>query len=352
MSKSHQIRWGVLGVAAIASQRTIPAMAEAPSAVAAAIASRDIARARSAADLLGIPKAYGDYQALLDDPDIDAVYIPLPNSQHVAWSIRAMECGKHVLCEKPLALRSKEVLELIRVRERTGRLIEEAFSFRNHPQWDKVDEIVEAGTIGRILSAHGTIAKRFLDPADIRNSPDLGGGALYDLGAYVLAACNRVFGRAPLRVTAAMQRDPQYGIDGLTSAMLDYGDAQACFSCSTRGGTDAWATHQMFSLLGSEGWARLDFAYAHARPTASTLSLGGLDSVGAFPSETFRFPPVNQYAAQVERFSRLALGRSARAWPIEDALLTLRMIEALFDAARTGEWRTVERVSPPQPATP
>jgi predicted dehydrogenase len=337
----RQIRWGILGVAAIATQRTIPAMAEAPSALAAALASRDLGRARAAADRLGVDKAYGDYQALLDDPDIDAVYIPLPNSQHVEWSLRALEAGKHVLCEKPLALRSEEVLKLIQVRDRAGRRIEEAFSFRNHPQWDRVDEIVEAGSIGRVTALHGTIAKRFLDPADIRNSSELGGGALYDLGAYVLAACNRVFGRPPDRVTASMAFDPDYGIDGLTTCLLDYGDAHACFTASSRGGTDAWATHQMFSLLGSEGWLRADFPYAQARPTACSLSIGRLDSFGDFPTETVSFPPVNQYAAQVERFSRLLLGEPVRAWPIEDALLTLRMIEALFESARSGEWRRV-----------
>jgi predicted dehydrogenase len=332
----------VLGVAAIATQRTIPAMAEAPSAVAAGIASRNLKRARAACAALGVARAYGDYQSLLDDPEIDAVYIPLPNSAHVEWSIRALEAGKHVLCEKPLALRSRDVAELIRVRDRCGRYIEEAFAFRNHPQWDKVDDLVSEGAIGRISGAHGVIAKRFLDPTDIRNDPALGGGALYDLGAYVISACNRVFRRAPERVLATLRSDPGGGVDGQTTAVLDYGDAHATFTASIRGGTDAWGTHQHFSLLGSEGWASLDFPFAHARPTECSVAVGRLDSVGSFPSEVFTFDRANQYAAQVERFSRLLLGQSVRSWPLEDALQTLRSIEALFASASSGQWRPLE----------
>ena len=337
----EQVRWGVLGVANIATQRTIPAMAQAPSATPFGLASRDLAKARAAAQELGVSRAYGDYQALLDDPEIDAVYIPLPNNAHVEWSIRALEAGKHVLCEKPLALKSEDIVRLIQARDRSGKRIEEAFSFRNHPQWDKVDALIDTGEIGRVMSLHGTLAKRFLNPDDIRNNPALGGGALYDLGAYVIAACNRVFRRAPERVTAAIQTDPDCGIDGLTSVMMDYGDAHACFTVSMRGGTDAWGTHQQFSLLGSEGWLRADFPFAQARPTACALFKGDLGTVGSFPAETFNFPPANQYVAQVENFSQALLGKREQIWPIEDALQTLRTIEALFASARSGQWSTI-----------
>ena len=341
----EQIRWGILGTANIATQRTIPAMTDAANATPLGLASRDVAKARAAADELGVPRAYGDYQSLLDDPDIDAVYVPLPNNAHVEWSSRALEAGKHVLCEKPLALASKDIEALIRARDRSGKQIEEAFSFRNHPQWTKIDELIASGRIGRVLAYYGLLSKRFLNPADIRNNRHLGGGALYDLGAYAIDACNRVFGRGPNKVTAAIQMDEDYGVDGLTSALLDYGDCHAAFTVSTRGGTDGWGTHQQFSLLGSEGWLRSDFPFAQARPTACTVSVGGLDSVGAFPSERFEFEPVNQYVAQIERFSRVLLGQAAPVYPIEQSLLTLRTIEALFGAAKAGEWRGVEPVS-------
>ena len=335
------VRWGILGAADIALARTIPAMTEAPSATPWALASRNLQQARKGADDLGIGRAYGSYDDLLADPEIDAVYIPLPNQLHLIWSVRALEAGKHVLCEKPLCLTPGDVETLIEARERTGRHVEEALVFRNHPQWDKVDELLRDGAIGRPLAVQGTIAKQFLDPNDIRNDPALGGGATYDLGPYVIGACNLVFGRAPLRVVATMEQDPLFGIDRLTTALLDYGDAQASFTACSQGGTAAWATHQQFSVLGSKGWLRSNFPYAQAKPTECHLELGDETSVGAFPTQVFTFAPVNQYALQIERFSRLVLGQPAKAWPIEDALLTLQIIEQLFESARTGAWRKI-----------
>jgi predicted dehydrogenase len=334
-----RIRWGVLGAANIAVQRTIPAMATAPSAEMWGLASRDLARGREWADKLGVPHAYGSYEALLADPDIDAVYVPLPNQLHLEWSLKALEAGKHVLCEKPLCLTPGEVETLIAARDRTGMHIEEGFGFRNHPQWDKLEEALAAGRIGRPIAAQGVIAKRFMDPADIRNQAGLGGGAAYDLGTYVVSACNLVFGRAPLRVIAAMDIDPVFGTDRLTSAMLDYGDAHATLTAGTQGGASAWATHQHFGVLGSHGWTRFDFPYAQARPTECHLFMGDETSVGAFPTQTHTFEPVNQYGLQIERFSRYLLGEPVKSWPIEDALLTLRVIEGLFVSARTGQWR-------------
>ena len=337
------VRWGILGAADIAVARTIPAMAEAASACALALASRDPDRARASADALGIARAYGNYDDLLSDPEIDADYVPLPNQLHLTWSVRALEAGKHVLCEKPLCLAASDVATLIEARERTGKLIEEALVFRNHPQWAKVDELIGGGAIGRPLAVQATIAKRFLDPNDIRNDPSLGGGATYDLGPYVIGACNLVFGRPPIRVLATMDRDPDFGVDRLSTALLDYGDAQASFTASSQGGTAAWATHQQFSVLGSTGWLRSNFPYAQARPTGCEIDLGDETSVGAFPTQVFSFEPVNQYALQIERFSRLILGEGVKSWPIEDALLTLTIIEQMFESARTGAWQAIDR---------
>lgn len=333
-----QIRWGVLGSADIAVARVIPAMAEAPSAIPVALASRDPERAREVANRLGVERAYGDYDALLADPGIDAVYIPLPNRLHLEWSIRALEAGKAVLCEKPLCLTARDVRTLIDARDRSGGRIEEALVFRNHPQWARIEGVLRDGRIGRPLAVQATIAKQFLDPNDIRNDPALGGGAAYDLGPYVVGACNIVFGRIPWRVMATLERDPVFGIDRLVTALLDYGDAHASFTASSQGGTAAWATHQQFSVLGSNGWLRSNFPFAQARPSACWLELGDETSVGAFPTDVINFEPVNQYALQVERFSRLLLGESARAWPIEDAWATLTVIEALFESARQGRW--------------
>jgi predicted dehydrogenase len=336
------IKWGILGLADIAVARTIPAMHETPSADPWAVASRDPARARDAAQRLGIPHAYDTYEDLLADPQVEAVYIPLPNHLHLEWSMRALQAGKAVLCEKPLCLTTSEVGELIKARDREGGRIEEALVFRNHPQWAAIDEILESGSIGRPLAVQGTIAKQFLDPEDIRNNPDLGGGAVYDLGPYVIGACNLVFQRPPLRVCAALERDPDFGVDRLVTALLDYGDAHATFTASSQGGTAAWATHQQFSVLATKGWLRADFPYAQARPFPCSVEVGDETSVGAFPSRTLRFMPVNQYELQIERFSQLVAGGTARAWPIEDSLLTLTVMEALFESARCGEWADIK----------
>ena len=335
------VRWGVLGAASIAMERTIPAMAEASGATCVALASRDGERASSLAAATGIARAYGGYQELLDDPEVDAVYVPLPNQLHLRWSLAALRSGKAVLCEKPLCLTSAEVRELIAARDETGGLIEEALVFRNHPQWAAIERIFAEGRIGRPLAVQGTIAKQFLDPHDIRNQPGLGGGATYDLGTYVIAACNLVFGRAPLRVSATMEMDPAFGVDQLVSAILDYGDAQASFIASSQGGTAAWATHQRFSVLGSDGWLSANFPYAQARPTACDIAIGDRSSVGDFPVERIHFPPANQYALQIERFSNLVGGEQARSWPIEDSLVTLQVIEAMFRSARSAQWESL-----------
>ena len=335
------IRWGVLGAAAIAIGRTMPALQQAPSATLLGLATRDPVKARKLADELGIARTYGSYEALLADPDIDAVYVPLPNQLHFEWAMRALQAGKHVLCEKPLCVSSAQVAQLCAQRERSGRHIEEGFAFRNHPQWAKLADTIAAGTIGDVRAVHCTLAKQFLDPADVRNKLDAGGGALYDLGSYAISACNLVFQRRPLRVVAALERDPVFGTDRLSSGLLDYGDRHAAFTVGTQAGSDAWGTHQQFSVLGSRGWLRLNFGFAHARPTACQLEVGDSSSVGAFPTASYTFEPVDHYLLQVERFSRLLLGQAVPSWPIEDALDTLRTIEALFASARQGNWQPV-----------
>jgi predicted dehydrogenase len=335
------IKWGILGTANIALTRTIPSMAQVECAEAAAIASRNFAKARQAADRLNIPKAYGSYDELLDDAGIDAVYIPLPNNLHREWSIKAMEAGKHVLCEKPLSLLPEDVQAVIDVRDRTGRHIEEGFGYKNHPQWDRIDELLTENAIGKPLSTHGVLAMRFMSPDDIRNSPELGGGGTYDLGSYAISASTMIFKRPPQRVLGVMDYDPEFRVDRLSTAILDYGDAHSTFTVSTQGGASAWATHQLFSVLGSHGWLRCDFPYAQARPTACHLFVGNLESYGAFQTQQFDFPAVSQYGLEIERFSRHLLGEKVKTWELEDALLTLTVIRELFASARSNSWRNI-----------
>jgi predicted dehydrogenase len=341
---NRQIRWGVVGAAMIATTRTMPAMAQAPSALLFGVASRRLEQAERVAAELGVPRAYGSYDELLADPDVDAVYLPLPNDLHLEWATRAMEEGKHVLCEKPLCLRSMDVASLCEVRDRTGRHIEEAFGYRNHPQWTEITTLLRTGTIGEPRALHATLAKQFLDPDDIRNDPDRGGGAMYDMGSYAISACSAVFGRSPERVIATMDRDLSFGIDRLSTAVLDYGGRHAVFTVATQSGPSSWATHQQLTVLASAGWLRCDFPFAHARPTGCRVEIGDSGSVGCLPTSTMVFEPVNQYVLQVERFSRHLLGEDVPSWPIEDAAVTLGTIEALFESARTGRWQPVSGV--------
>ena len=335
------VRWGVLGAARIATGKMIPAMKESPSASLLALASRDGEKGRTVAQELGVARVYEGYDDLLADGEVDAIYVPLPNHLHFEWSRRAMEAGKHVLCEKPLCLTAKEVAQLCRVRDQTGRQIEEGFAFRNHPQWTKLDELLTAKAIGSVRAVHATLAKQFFDPSDIRNKLDAGGGALYDLGSYAISACNLIFKRSPRRVISAIDRDSSFGTDRLTTALLDYGDSHATFTVASQAGPSSWATHQQLTVVGATGWLRFNFPYAQGKPTACSIEVGDAASVGCVPTATFSFKPVNQYALQIERFSRLVLGHAVPSWPIEDSLAILRTIEALFESARSGVWRSL-----------
>ena len=231
---SSKIRWGVLSTARIGTRKVIPGMQQAASCEIAAIASRDLGRAREAAQALGIPKACGSYEELLADPAIDAIYNPLPNHLHVPWSIRAAEAGKHVLCEKPIAMSADEARRLLEVRDRTGVLIQEAFMVRSHPQWIAARQIVESGRIGELRLLAGLFSYFNDDPKNIRNVIDWGGGGLMDIGCYIVHASRMIFGREPVRAAAMMERDPKMDIDRLTSVMLDFGGPQAIGACGTQ----------------------------------------------------------------------------------------------------------------------
>lgn len=335
------VNWGVLGAGSISTKRFMPAMSEAPSTSLLALASRDPEKGRAVAQALNIPRVYGRYDELLADPDIDAVYIPLPNQLHFEWSVRALEAGKHVLCEKPLCLSSDQVKQLCAVRERTGRHIEEAFAYRNHPQWAKLNEILASDVIGPARAAHGMLAKQFFSPTDIRNNPAGGGGGMYDLGSYAISACNMIFRRAPARVVAALEIDPVFGIDRLSSALLDYGNGHAAFTVATQSGGDGWGSQQHLTILCARGWLRFNFPYSQVQPTACCIELGDATGVGAFPTRTLTFEPANQFVLQVERFSRLLLGDPVPTWPIEEAFDTLQTIESLFASARTDTWQSL-----------
>jgi predicted dehydrogenase len=332
-----KVRWGVLGVAKIASEKVIPAMQRGQWSEVTAIASRDLAKAQTASNTLGIPKAYGSYEELLADPDVDAVYNPLPNNLHVPWSIQALEHGKHVLCEKPIALTAAEARRLVEARDRTGAKIQEAFMVRTHPQWLKVREIVQRGAIGDLRSMLGAFSYFNRDPANIRNLPAAGGGALMDIGCYLINTARFLYGREPVRVTGAIERDPDMPVDRLTSMLLDFGTGHAVGTCSTQ-----MVAYQRMQILGTTGRIELPIPF-NAPPDRPCRILvdNGADLFGGGISH-IELDTCNQYTIQGDLFSRAILDNADVPSPIEDAVRNMACIEAIFRSAETNCWEVPE----------
>ena len=330
-----KVKWGVLGVAKIAVEKVIPAMQRGDVSQIAGIASRDFGRARKAADALGIARAYGSYEDLLADPDIEAVYNPLPNELHVPWTIKALEAGKHVLCEKPIALDAKEARLLIDARDRSGRFVAEAFMVRCHPQWRRARELVATGAIGAAGAIQTFFSYRLLDPANVRNRPP-GGGGLYDIGCYAILTARHIFGAEPTRVVATLNRDPNFGTDRLVSAILEFpGGRHLTFSAATQ-----LSAHQRVTIVGDAGRIEVEIPF-NAPPDRPTKMLinSGADLFGG-GARVEEFSTCDQYTLQGDAFSRAVLGQAPLEFPIEDALLNMRVIDALFRSAERGSWET------------
>jgi predicted dehydrogenase len=329
----QKIRWGVLGVAKIATDKVIPAMQRGQWSQVNAIASRNLERAQAAAAQLGIPKAYGSYEALVADPEIDAIYNPLPNHLHVPWTIKAAEHGKHVLCEKPIALSAAEARELLAVRDRTRVKIQEAFMVRTHPQWLAVKDLVTSGRVGEVRSMLGAFSYTNRDPVNIRNRPEFGGGALMDIGCYLVNTSRFIFGREPLRVTGAVQRDPDMGTDRLTSLLLDYGTGHAVGTCSTQ-----MVFYQHMQIFGTAGRIELPIPFNAPpdRPTRIIVDTGA-DLFGGGISH-IDFDVCNQYTIQGDLFSKTILDNADVPSPLEDAVKNMACIDAIFTSAQTGRW--------------
>ena len=329
----RKIRWGVLGAAKIAIEKVIPAMQRGQWSEVTAIASRDLEKARAAAAKLGIAKAYGSYEELLADEDIDAIYNPLPNHLHVPWTIKAAERGKHVLCEKPIALSADEARQLLAVRDRTGVKIQEAFMVRTHPQWLAVKDLVSSGRIGEVRAMLGAFSYTNRDPANIRNRPELGGGALMDIGCYLVNTSRFIFGREPLRVTGAIERDPDMGTDRLTSMLLDYGTGHAVGTCSTQ-----MVFYQHLQIFGTTGRIEMPIPFNAPpdRPTRIIVDTGA-DLFGGGISH-LEIETCNQYTIQGDLFSKAILDDTDVPSPIEDAVQNMACIDAIFKSADTGRW--------------
>jgi predicted dehydrogenase len=325
--RANVLRWGIMSTANIGVRKVIPATQKAERCEVVAIASRDAARAERAAGELGIPRSYEGYEALLADPDVDAVYIPLPNHEHAAWTIAAARAGKHVLCEKPLAMTVAEGEEMVRICAAEGVVLMEAFMYRLHPSWEGVRELVASGRIGRLRAVQSWFSYFNDDPANIRNVPEFGGGALYDIGCYCINLSRMLFEREPSGIEASVTRDGT-GTDVLTSAILAFDEDVATFTCSTRAEPD-----QRVHVFGTEGRISvgIPFNIPPDRPTEIVLTSGGDPPVHP-SSETITFPTADVYTVQAERFAEAVLDGRPVPIPPEDAIGNLRVIEAIFRA--------------------
>jgi len=330
---TNRVKWGVLGVADIAVRLVIPAMRRGQLSHVMAIASRDLEKASDAAASLGIERAYGSYDELLADPDVEAVYNPLPNHLHVPWSIRAADAGKHVLCEKPIALSAAEARELQAAATRNGVIVAEAFMVRAHPQWLRVYDLVQTGRIGdlRLIVGHFSYYRR--DPNDIRNRVDWGGGALMDIGCYPITIARWMFGAEPAEVLAQIEHDPDMQIDRLVSGLMRFDRGQASFTCAGQ-----LVPYQRMHIFGTHGRieVQIPFNAPNDRPTRIFVD-DGRDLTGD-SAETIELPAADQYLLQGERFSEAVRGIGTVPSSIENAINNMAVIDALFRSAQSEHW--------------
>jgi predicted dehydrogenase len=335
LPEHKKVKWGVLGAASIAVRKVIPGMQKGAWSEVSAIASRDTAKAQTAATNLKIGKAYGSYEELLADPEIEAVYNPLPNHLHVPWSIKAAEAGKHVLCEKPIALNAAEARTLLAARNANGVKIGEAFMVKTHPQWLRTRELIRQGRIGHLKAIIGAFSYFNVDPQNVRSKPEWGGGGLLDIGCYPITTSRFMFEREPLRVSGGVERDPSFGTDRLASAIMEFSGGQAIFTCGTQ-----IAPYQRMQFLGTKG--RIEIQIPFNSPVTDPTRIfidDGSDLVGsAIKTETI--PACDQYTIQGDEFSKAIREDTDVPVPLEDAIANMEVIDAIFRSAESGKWET------------
>lgn len=326
----NKIRWGILSTAKIGRLQVIPAMQKGTYTQVVAIASGNTAKVRQAADELNIPRIYGSYEQLLAADDIDAIYNPLPNHLHVPYTIKALEAGKHVLCEKPIGLNADDAQQLLDAVKQYPKLkVMEAFMYRFHPQWQKAKEIVDAGSLGQVKHVHAVFSYYNTDAENIRNKPEVGGGALMDIGCYCLSFPRFVFNREPLQVVGSANFDEVFKTDTLTSGILDFGDGlSATFTCSTQ-----LEPYQRVNIMGTKGRLEIEIPVNIPADAHGKLWLQR-DRV----IEEIKVKPVNQYTVQADEFSKSILYDTPVPTPLIDALNNMKVIDAVFESVRVKGW--------------
>jgi predicted dehydrogenase len=328
----RKVRWGILSTSRFAQTKILPALQRCEHVEVAAVASRDLARAREAAEQHGIPRAHGSYEALLADPDVDLVYNPTPNHLHVPWSIRALEAGKHVLCEKPIAMTAAEAETLLAAARRHPRQkIMEAFMYRLHPQWRAAVALVRGGGVGDPLVIQSLFSYFNDDPNNIRNQTDLGGGALMDIGCYAISLARLVFGAEPRRVLGLVDADPRFHTDRTCSAVLDFGGRTSSFTCSTQ-----LQPYQRVHILGTAG--RIEIEIPFNAPPDRPCRIWHQRGNDAGDTHEIAFEVCDQYTIELDAMSRAILDDTPVPTPLEDAVANMRVIDAVAASARSGAW--------------
>ena len=324
-----KVSWGVLSTAKIGVEKVIPAMQRGKYSVINAIASQDIEKAKRAANKLDIPKFFGSYEELLAYKEIDAIYIPLPNHLHVEWTIKSLEAGKHVLCEKPIGMDSREAEFLQKEAQKFPKLkLMEAFMYRHHPQINKAKELIDKGIIGKLRHIHSMFSYYNVNPADIRNKPDIGGGGLLDIGCYCISISRQFFNKEPKHVFGKIEIDPDMKIDRLVSAVMDFDNGTADFCCSTQ-----LENHQTAEIFGTKGKIKIDFPF-----TPSPVAPVKIIFQSGSDVKEFTFDICNQYTLQGDVFSKSILDDSAVPVPFVDAVNNMKVIDKIKESSAANRW--------------
>ena len=326
----EKIRWGILSTANIGMAKVIPAMQQCEFGEVVAISSRDASKAKEAAQKLGISKAHSSYEELLADPDIDAIYNPLPNHLHVPWTKKAIEAGKHVLCEKPIALSSAEAQDLLEFSQAHSNVkVMEAFMYRFHPQWQKAKELVDGGSVGELRTIQSFFSYMNRDADNIRNQADIGGGGLMDIGCYNISFSRFIFGAEPERVVGLIDLDPEFKTDRIATGILAFAGGSSSFTCSTQ-----LSSYQRANIFGTEGRIEIEIPVNAPpdKPCKLWLQRGG-------ETEEMTFETVDQYTLQGDAFAKAILNDTDVPTPLEDAVANMRVIEKMFESDKQNSWR-------------
>jgi predicted dehydrogenase len=325
----NKVRWGILSTAKIGVEKVIPAMQQGEFCEVVAVASRSLEKAKKVAGQLDISKAYGSYEELLNDADVDAVYNPLPNHLHVPWSVKALDAGKHVLCEKPISLTAAEAQEFLELTQKKSDLkVMEAFMYRHHPQWQRAKQLIVEGKIGTLQTIQSFFSYYNVDPQNIRNMADIGGGGLMDIGCYCISLARFIFGSEPQRVWGIIEYDPDFKTDRLASGVLDFGNGTSTFTCSTQ-----VSPFQRVNIVGTEG--RIEIEIPFNAPPDKPCKIWYQSGSGI---EEIVFDVCDQYTIQGDLFSQAVLKDTEVPTPLQDAVANMKVIEDLIHSDKKGTW--------------